>query len=356
MMSFRISLGLALGLSLASAPLQAQALDELALILPLKGRMAKAATVIRDGFLAAYYQDLSQDRPSPIVRIYDNGEGHGVTLVNMAAFDGAQAVVGPLNKEQVTELAKVGAPPVPVLALNRAEQSSPLLYQFALAPEDEISSLVAQLRQDGVTRLRVLSQDDAGSRRHQQLFEEQWQAAGGELITAYVLAPAAKGGITAAVKQFLAEQKLHGAQALFLATPQLARQVRPALDYYYARDLPLYTLASAYDASEALVNRQDLNGVRLCDQPWIVQGGWPEQAELYSPQQRPRSSYDRLYAFGADAYNSIQALYLARDTLSLEGRSGRLSLNDKGQLQRAMSCVEIRHGSPEPLASLRPGP
>lgn len=346
MMSFRLSAALLLSLGLAS-PAPAQDLENVALLLPLKGRMAKAAHVVRDGFIAAYYQDLERRQPSPIVRIYDNSDGQGVTLVNMAAFDGAEAVVGPLNKEQVAELAAAGSPPIPVLALNRAnDRSITQLYQYALAPEEEIADLINLLQRQGVRQVRVLTQADPASERYRQLFESNWKASGGSLIPAYTLNPTGKGGVTAGIKQLLADPESKKLDALFLASPGLSKQVRPALNYYYGK-LPLYTLSPAFDASESAVQRQDLNGLRFCDQPWVVSGGFPEQEALYASFGRPTSNYDRLYAFGADAYSLIKDIYRNRNEVELAGRSGHLHLDGGSRIQRELSCVEIREGNAE---------
>lgn len=349
MFSFRRCLGLSL--ALAAGPTVAADLHDAALVLPLKGRLAKAATVIRDGFLAGYYQDLAQHHPTPIVRIYDNGEGHGVTLVNIAAYDGAELVVGPLDKEQVAELADAGNLPVPVLALNRSDNTTSGLYQFALAPEDELGALVALLRLQGAQRVRVFQQNDAASERNRQFFEQRWQAAGGELEAPYVWAPGSKGGVSAAVRQMLAENKGKRIDAIFLATPGLSKQVRPSLNYYYARQLPLYTLSSSYDVNESAVQRQDLNGIRFCDQPWIIDGGWPEQETLYTTFGRPASSFDRLYAFGGDAYALAKSLYQQPAQLDLKGRSGQLKASENGWILRDLSCVEVRDGNAETLST-----
>lgn len=340
-----------LALSIATGPALAEEPGNIALVLPLKGRMANAATAVRDGFLAAYYQDLEQHKPSPIVRIYDNGDGQALKLVHTAVADGAQAIVGPLNKEQVTELATAGVPPVPVLALNRSEISAPNIYQFALAPEDEMAALAGFMHQQGLEHVRILSQEDPSSQRNRQAFEAAWKAAGGAPATPLVLESGAKGGVAKAIKQFVAGGETQGIDAIFLASPQLATQVRPSFNYYGARQLPVYTLSTAYDASQNDTQRLDLNGVRFCDAPWIVKGGWPGQDDLYEAAGRPASNFDRLYAFGGDAYGLINAVYENHGEVTLDGRSGRLNVNGDGRVRRELSCVEVKDGHTEVLAA-----
>jgi uncharacterized protein len=50
----------------------------IALLLPISGRAAAAATQVRDGFMTAYYQSAPAQRPN--VRVYDTGEGGGIRL------------------------------------------------------------------------------------------------------------------------------------------------------------------------------------------------------------------------------------------------------------------------------------
>lgn len=334
--------------ALLSSPALADDPASVALLLPLHGHMAAVGGIIRDGFLAAYYQDLQQGQPAPVLRIYDNGDSQVNALVQNAARDGVDAVVGPLNKEQVAALVAAGTPPLPVLALNHADGTTSRLYQFALAPEEEMTALVNLMQQQGIKRVRVLQTRDAASDRNRQLFESAWQAAGGTVVPAFTVDTGSKGGAVSNIHRLLGDPASQQLDALFLASPALSTQLRPTMSYYHTLELPYYSLASAYDASAPDINHQDQNGMRFCDQPWIVQGGWPEQEALYSSGRTP-SNYDRLYAFGGDAYGLIKTLYRTPDHADLAGRSGHLSLGDGGRIQRQPSCVELHDGHPQVL-------
>ena len=340
-----------LALSLAAGPAPADEVGSIALLLPLHGHMAAVGTVVRDGFLAAYYQDIQQGQPSPIVRIYDNGDAVGASLVQTAAADGADAVVGPLNKDQVAALAAAGSQPLPVLALNRGDGSAANLYQFALAPEEELAALIKAMQAQNVLRVRVLMAHDPASEHNRQQFETSWQAAGGIVVPAYVVDPTQKGGVVSGIRKLMNDPASAQLDALFLASPALSTQVHPTMAYYHTAQLPFYTLASAYDAGATDIIHQDQNGMRFCDLPWIVQGGWPGQSGLYGSGGRTPSNYDRLYGFGGDAYTLIKAVYRKPDQLDLAGRSGHLTLGDGGRIQRQPSCVELTDGHPQVLAA-----
>ena len=339
-----------LALGLATSPTRADEVGNVALLLPLHGHMASVGTIIRAGFLAAYYQDIQQGQPSPIVRIYDNGEGQGSALVQNAAQDGADAVVGPLNKDQVASVAGAASLPLPVLALNHADGGGARLYQFALAPEEEMATLVRAMKAQNILRVRVLLAHDAASERNRQLFETSWQAAGGVVVPAFTVDPTQKGGVVSGIRKLMTDPATAQLDALFLATPGLSTQVHPTIAYYHTVQLPLYTLSTAYDASAAAITHQDQDGMRFCDLPWVVLGGWPEQSGLYADGRLP-SSYDRLYGFGGDAYTLIKAIYRNPAHVDMAGRSGHLSLGDRGRIQREPSCVELDDGHTQVLAA-----
>ncbi len=78
--------------------------QHVALLLPLNAQLAAVSGSIRDGFLAAYF--ASDDAHRPEIRIYDAGKtpAEAVAAYTQALTDGADHVVGPLQRESVGEL------------------------------------------------------------------------------------------------------------------------------------------------------------------------------------------------------------------------------------------------------------
>src|SRR4029077_12221671 len=93
-----------------------EAAPHIALLLPITGRAAGAAISVRDGFLTAYYQTRSQERPR--VRVYDTGTQSVADALSLANRQGADFIVGPLTREEVVAAAEFAAPHAPLLALN----------------------------------------------------------------------------------------------------------------------------------------------------------------------------------------------------------------------------------------------
>jgi uncharacterized protein len=113
--------------------------QRVALLLPLSGRHAGAAGVVRDGFIAAYLAQ-GDEGERPALRFYDTTALGATAAYDLAARDGADFIVGPLLKEDLAELAGAELPAVPALALNWVDEGYGLpgyIFQFALAPEEE---------------------------------------------------------------------------------------------------------------------------------------------------------------------------------------------------------------------------
>ncbi|HEY7886223.1 MAG TPA: penicillin-binding protein activator, partial [Cellvibrionaceae bacterium] len=96
---------------------------QVALLLPQQGRLAAAASAVRDGFLAAYYAaPLGAKRPD--IRQYDTSGDNIVSVYQQAIDDGAEMIIGPLSKEHVQTLSMLPLA-VPVLALNTLDDKTP---------------------------------------------------------------------------------------------------------------------------------------------------------------------------------------------------------------------------------------
>ncbi len=327
----------------SQAALAAQ--PHIALLLPQSGRMAKAAESIRDGFLAAYYQDTATAADTPSLRFYDSDTTDIITLVNQARSDGAGIIVGPLDRERLEPLVKAGAQAIPLLALNSVEEAAENIYQFALSPEDEIQRLAEWMRSNQIHQPLVLTTGDDASLRQLRIFSATWQAGGGMAPKSLTLDLTRKGGIVAEIKD-LSRNAGHY-DALFLATPSLARQVQPALTYYRSR-LPLYSLSSAWDPTADASGQKDLDGLHFCDLPWMLEPARDEQTALYTSFGRPSSGYDRLYAFGADAWTLIRQWQALQDGEAVSLRSGVVRADSTRHLRRTVTCAEVRNGTALP--------
>lgn len=334
-----VSLMLAtLGIAFSSAAIGQ---ETVAVLLPQKGRLMQVGQSVRDGLLAAYYQDSLTHPDTPLLRFYDSSDTPARELVRTAVKNGATMIIGPLDRDQVQGMLTDPSPPVTVIALNRGDGRHPNLIQMALAPEDEIAAVAQWMHQRGFRRpLMLMQHDDSNASRYADLFAGAWNSLGHTPPALHPIDSRQKGGIAAAIRQL--PQIAPKTDSLFLASPGIANQVQPALTYYEQR-LPLFSLSAAWDPG-AEDHQRDMEGLGFCGLPWLLEGDRPEQRALYEAQGRPAASHDRLHALGADAWTIARSLNALRNGESLSLRTGTLTLGPDGHLQRRPICAEIRHG------------
>jgi uncharacterized protein len=351
----------------------------IALLLPLGGRQAAAATAVRDGFIAAY---LSQgdNGERPALRVYDTTELGPTTAYDLAAGDGADFIVGPLLKEELAELAGADLPPVPTLALNWADDGVALpgyMYQFALAPEEEAAAAARRAATDGMRRALVLLPDTDQGFRMARSFIAAFQAEGGEVLGQQAFDPrerdfsfeitgllllnesrARHQRIQAALGRTLEYEprRRQDADFIFLAArPSEATLIRPQLRFHYAGELPIYATSLIYDPANA--GNADLDGVLFADMPWRVGAGDMEfmsQFRAFGLNALDRNG--RLYAFGADAYLLVPVLHNRSATVEpgIQGLTGVLRVGADGRVQRELEWGrfqrgQVRHAPPRVL-------
>jgi outer membrane PBP1 activator LpoA protein len=348
-----------------------------ALLLPLTGRTSAAAATLRDGFQAAI--GLLPPELRPEVAVYDTGTLPVPDAIDQARGAGADVIVGPLTREEVTLAADVGTRGVPLLALNflGADAQAPAgMYQFALSPEDEARDVATRLLAAGHKRGVAMAPVGEWGNRVLAAFQQQFVGGGGVLLAQASYDPAAHDygadirtafGTNASAARLQRVQSIVGARLGFEPRPRAdiefvfvagqsasVRLLRPQLRFYYAGDIGIYSTSDAY-APDAGESNQDLEGVTYPEMPWLL----PADASISEartlidaaagPAGAPRS---RLYAFGYDACQLALALRAgARDPTSVDvaGLTGHLTLDSGGRVHRELTWARIHDGVPAPL-------
>ena len=349
----------------------------IAVLLPLSGATAESAMAIRDGIMAAYYQDPLEQ---PELRFYDTG-GNAQMLWSVyqnAIQEGAEIVIGPLLKDSIQQLARSGDLPVPVLALNQIsnKQTRLPLYQYGLAPEDEARQVAEKMINDGKRQVIALVPDTAWGSRVLAAFEQQFISLGGEILTSGQYAPDSadfKSPIQRtlnldssknrhrALERLLGEKldfeprRRQDVDAIFvLGFPRQARQLKPQLRFHHAGNIPIYSTSHVFAASPDPSLDRDMDGLFFCDIPWVLdyEGRWSEQREQLLVAWPGRSQrFQRLFALGYDAYQVSPWL----ESLSMPGfayfpgATGVLTLDENKQLHRALEWAEFRKGRPQQI-------
>ena len=352
--------------------------QRVAVLLPESGPLAPAAEAIRDGMMTGYYSAEEAGNPTPDLRFYDVSDADVRSVFQQAVDDGAEFVVGPLAKDNVAELARMGTPPVTVLALNYLDQDSEdaPLFQFGLAPEDEARQIARQSLEAGDRLAGVLYPRSAWGQRVAEAFVAAWQDGGGRIVVESSFTDDTIGEtVESLLDTARAEKDLRrdpsfsdldserpeewpqSLDFLFLvADPNEGRQIKPALNFHYARDLPVFATSHIYNGTPAPRRDQDLDGVYFLDMPWILYEGTKlhRMAEETWPDGHGR--YARLFAMGVDAYRLQARLYLLRNLQdsTLPGVTGTLRL-DGARLVRESDWALFRSGEAVPMSRVSDG-
>ncbi|MBB5188117.1 hypothetical protein HNQ57_002396 [Zhongshania antarctica] len=345
--------------------------DQVALILPVTGRLAAYGKAIRDGFFAAYYETLNQGGGVPKIRLYDSNSGDINALYQQTINDGNKLVIGPLEKEHVSALtaSHPQAMSLPTLALNRidGERFPSGLYQFGLNPEDEAAQIADIALAKGYKRALVITPEGSWGHKVAVAFTDRWQKLGGQIVASQTF-DSNKNNYSKQIKSILnidkSQQRLQRLQQIIgirpnyepyrrtdldfiflLARPNEGRAIKPLLAYHYAGDIPVYATSHIYRGSKAPTKDQDINGVRFIDIPWIFN----EELEIRQAINNgiPSSpGYQRMYALGVDSFRLHLRLKQLRngDRNQVFGETGTLSLNMLGQIERELSLAEIQNG------------
>lgn len=379
--------------ALMEARPQALALPaHIALILPLNNRFAQASAAVRDGFLAAHYAQMEAltgsgqpHNPVPDLRIYDEGDTPAdIQLIyQQAVADGAEFVVGPLDKDAVNALAGNETLPVPVLALNYVDATitpPDNLFQLSLSPEQEAREVAERAWLDGHRRVAVISPDSEWGQRVAKAFNERWLQFGGHVVEAqhydtqqndYSLPIRKLLNVDESEDRFKAMRAVTGEKMEF--TPRRrqdidfifmagfsrqARLIRPQLRFHYAAKVPVYATSHAFDGTVDKEMDRDMDGVLFPDMPWTLgearaASGLKEVVAALWPTEAKR--YPRFYALGVDAYHVIGHLNrLRRDRAEFfPGETGDLSLDMANRLQRRLIWSQFVSGVPRRLQEYR---
>ncbi len=356
--------------------------SQVALLLPFIGGYNDASIAIREGFVAAWYESRDD---KPIIKIYNTDVENIIEKYEQAIAEGADFIVGPLQKQTISKLIEEGDIRVTTLVLNQydGERNTsnasnpsvlPAIIQFGLSPEEEAKQVAERAWFDGRAQAIIISTGDERSRRVQDAFTSHWQELGGTTLDHVNIGQDIKALADPVRRVLNIDQSKQRGKALrsklqrslktetrrrqdidliFMAVPPaIARQLVPQLRYYRTEDIPLYSISNIYTGNINVHADSDINNVSFVDMPWVID---PENE--YSPLNRmieryrkpAHSAYKRLYAFGIDAYRLIPRIaeLVLQPSRQYEGKTGYLKIDKEGRVHRRLIWARFVDGKPE---------
>ena len=393
--------------------------QHIALLLPVQGKLAKAARAISDGFFAAYYYVFNKEQHAPLVSVFDTSSENIDLLYDRAVANGAELIIGPLSKDNVAALGMRANLPVATLALNYLEepastqnvlqgtqssvdsQANPIatasimminreleeidediqanaqlnnLFQFGLSSDREAVQAAERAWSEGHRTASIIAPDADWSARIAQAFMEKWQSLGGKVVNYRDFG--SKDNYSTVVQSLLnidkSQQRANALKSLtsrsfefeprrradidmifLVARTQQARQIKPALAFYYAGDIPVYSTSQVFSNTSKDIDINDLNNIRFVTMPWVIDGSTPSQQSI-EEKFNVSGALGGLYAMGADTFllsNRLRQLQQAAN-ITLYGATGQLQLSHNNRIVRTQPWAEIYKGQIRPLADV----
>lgn len=338
-----------------------------AVLLPLSGRFEAAAKSVQKGILTASAADENNQYD---LQFYDTGsqaENFSSSWYS-AQEQGADLIIGPLDKDSIEAAELMPAPTVPVVLLNQSESD---FFQFTLSPESEAEQVAQRMYDDGQRRTIILAPNDVWGERMAQAFAQKFVDLGGTVLdNAYFQRD--QHDFSAQLRKTLGliESQLRAKNlqnflrinleseevvrsdldAIFLAArPDFARLMVPQLKFHRASGVPVYASSHVFNGLNNEQHNRDLAGVRFAISP----------IELPSNQLMETLPFElnrvidskKLFALGYDAYQLISRLeWMSRvNTGVIDGLTGKISLNFDGQFSRGLQWAQYNNGSIESL-------
>lgn len=323
----------------------------LALLLPQSGPLASAARAIRNGFLSTHLFHL-QTVPEVNVKIYDTEQSDIVKLVDRAIAEGADMIVGPLDKDRVRSVIQGDSLPIPSIALNRIS-SAPInnatSLQLAIAVEDDVRQIIDKLNDLRVRKVLLVIGSSHWSARA-SVWLKRSLSTGMQVVDETVLNNLAE--VTEDIAEILhvgqsnrRHQALEQEIGKLEFTPRRRHDIdavvalvdhsefaslTAALHYHFAGDLPILVAEPTFRNRQ--LEAEYANGTLYTSIP----------ANLYRTQLtdeilvsfKESELLFPLYVFGSDAYRVAMNIQTLKDGGSLLGLTGVLAIEQPGVLTR----------------------
>lgn len=343
-------------------------LKQVAVLLPLQGKLAKPAKAVLDGIIASHYN--SPLSTSLQLRFYDTGHGQPVSMTYQQALDdGADFVIGPLAKNNLEALSQLNNLDIPTLALNSLEnKQNPTpekLFQFGLSPESAARMVAEKARKDGHYYAAVMTPDSAWGKRMNKAFSSHWQKLGGaiaeridyqsqshdfsDVIKAMFnidQSESRKKEVSRTIGQKLefTPRRRQDIDMLFMAAlPRQAKQIPLQIIYHHGETIPIYSTAHIVANYHNARQNIDMDGVNFTDMPFLL-----GSTDNTTSQQNTYQStlYQRLFAMGVDSYQLAPFVnYLYKNpSESFNGDTGQITINNDGHIIRTLPWATFEQG------------
>lgn len=318
------------------------AANKIAVLLPQSGALGKVSQEIMQGIQTAR-TSLGSDAQ---VQLYDLDAGGSVLQYQQAVNDGADIIVGPLDKESLAQL--LTQPQIltkPILSLNYLTENRNIpgaLYQFGLLPEDEASQVADFASARGQNAAVILAPDSSWGDRVSTAFRANYQRKGGQILAIQKYPDAPSSAYAENAQAALAAAQGRANMVFLAASPSQARLMRPLLEAQ-APGIPVYATSHIFSGRTDPGADADLDGIIYTEIPWVI--------ESLQAGTLNNATYPRMFALGMDAFLIAKNLpSIARNpNARVNGKTGNISVAGNRQVERSLLFATFANGLPQPL-------
>jgi hypothetical protein len=362
--------------------------QNIAVLLPLSGRLSGQGEVIKQGILSAYYDRLA--KPSSAytdqvsIEFIDTGSLSNIKeTINHERLLSYDTIIGPLLRTHIEQIEALNLTGKRQLLLNQSadviDKPNILIASFSLSPEQEAEQLVALMRKQNISNPVIISDGSSMTRRMNDAFIAAWETS--KLTDTrphslqqiqYTDNKSMRVGITSALDVLQSKNRIQQLSNIsqervysvtrnrrdidafvVFARPNDVELINPIIEtsisLFTNEQIPVFATSYSYDHKQSKNSQRDLRNLVFVDMPWLLPKG-REQAlskNVDTLFNQPPSAFLRLFAFGYDSLalvdNLVQLSTFAH--MSINGLSGVLSINQKQQLTRELASLSITSGS-----------
>ncbi|WP_217516471.1 penicillin-binding protein activator [Vibrio metschnikovii] len=341
-----------------------------ALLLPLSGRFAKQAELIRDGFIMAMMNDPQRD-PNATLTILDTNTESLESVDATLAEKQVDFVVGPLVKSDIEKLQtfqKKRGQAIPTLALNipdKIEPSSTTCY-LTLSPEQEVAQAAKYLFSQGYRYPLILAPQGSYGDRVVEAFNQEWRQYSTNKVAVNLFGDKRQlqrninniFGLQASQQNIAQMNSLLGISlesqprsrrdidAVYIAAGIAdLTLIKPFIEVAINPDTRPPKLFSNSNSNSGGRQFEDLTGITYSDIPLLIDSGNPVATQAAELWPRTSNADRRLQALGMDAYQLMLELpqMKAVKGYTISGQTGVLGIDQNCIVQREISWAE--HGA-----------
>ena len=305
---------------------------QIALLLPLEGEYLSPSKNFIEGFLNGYFNSLKTNKDNrQTIKIFNSSEDGILNSYQDAMKLNPQIIIGGFRQSEAKDLLSLETYEVPTIILNDFDQLNyperENLFFFSNSQGDEISHIISDMWYRGIQSVIVITPDHLWGLQASEAFQSGWVARGGNILDTVIfnqdtrdftdllkrplhIDTSEKRGLF--LKRFvnskldLSSRRRNDIDGIVLfAYSDKARQIKPALNYLFANDIPVYSSSRIYNDVEEPNLYRDLDDIKFAGMPWISEGSLQQELNI---DETLHPEYRQLYTRGFDSFLLSQNL------------------------------------------------